>query len=162
MKKIYFVGLPVKEKGIEDFSYLAGKIKEAKFYWFCLKLDNSIKNKYKKINFLVGLNDREMKKKISDMDLMACCSRFEGFCLPIAEAILLKKPVISYRLKEVESTYLNNIEYIKCFSLNKYVRGIKKVISNKGLCKDAKKARMFVINNYSPEVVSQRLLKIIF
>lgn len=162
MKKIYFVGLPIEAKGIKDFNFIAEQITGAEFYWFCFKNDKFKQKKYKRINFIVGLDDESLKTMIKkEMDLMICCSHFEGFCLPIAEAILLEKSVISYKLPEIETVYADNIEYVKCFVLNEYVHKLQEFILNNSYSKDKEKAKNFIINNYSPEIVSKKLLKIL-
>jgi glycosyltransferase involved in cell wall biosynthesis len=162
MKKIYFVGKPISTKGIEDFNYLADRILQAEFYFFCYKTENSIIKKYPKINFIIGLNDEEMKEKIkNEMDLMISCSRFEGFCLPIAEAMMLKKPVLSYKLDELKAVYLDNIEYIECFDIKKFEQRLDEIIKNDNYNRDLDRARDFIIENYSPESVSKKLLNIL-
>lgn len=162
MKKIYFVGTPTKGKGIEDFNLIAKQIIDAEFYWFCFEVNKSLKKKYHKIIFITDLVKEKLQYFIKkEMDLMVCCSHFEGFCLPIAEAMLLEKPVISYRLPEIESVYFDNIEYVECFDLNEYIDKLKEFILKNNYNKDKEKARNFIINNYSPEIVSQRLLKIL-
>lgn len=159
----YFVGNPTTHKGIEDFNLIAKKIPKANFYWFCFKLNNEIKKSYPKINFLAGLKDLEMKNKIEkEMDVFICCSHFEGFCLPIAEAIWLGKPVISYSLRELIDVYKDNIEYVAPFETKRFIKKIQGIIINGKNVKKIIKAKKFVIRNYSPEVVAQRLLNIIF
>ncbi len=96
MKKIYFVGAPTEVKGIEQFNKIAGLFPSDSFYWICYEINSPKKENYKNLIFLTGLSDIEMRNKIKSMDMLICLSRFEGFCLPIAEAMLLKKPVISY------------------------------------------------------------------
>lgn len=154
--------MPTRAKGIKDFYQLAARIRDAKFFWFCFKLDKETKERYKEINFLVGLSNEDMKKKIKEeMDLMINCSHFEGFSLPVAEAILLEKPVISYKLPEIQQVYENNIEYVKCFNLKEYASKIENIIFKNDYSKNKKKAKNFILNNYSPQMVSQKLLKII-
>lgn len=162
MRKIYFVGAPTKAKGIEDFSFIAEQIIDAEFYWFCFNVNDGIKEKHKRINFIIGLSDEQMKLKIKEeMGAFISCSHYEGFCLPIAEAILLEKPVFSYKLPEIESVYSDNIEYIKCFDLNEYTNKLKEFISKNSYNKDKEKARRYIIDNYSPEVVADRLLNVL-
>lgn len=163
MKKIYFVGIPSKAKGVEDFNFIAEHVPGAEFYWFCLEVDSFTKRKYHKINFVTGLNDQQMHLKIKkEMDLFVSCSHYEGFCLPIAEALLLKKPVISYALDEVRSSYSENIEYIDCFQLTRYIDRINEIILKNNYLKDKKEVRKYVIKNYSPKVVVGKLLKVLF
>lgn len=154
--------MPTQAKGIEDFYKLATNIKEANFFWFCFKIDKETKEKYKEINFIIGLSNEELKTKVrEEMDLFINCSHFEGFSLPIAEAILLEKAVISYKLPEIEQVYEDNIEYVKRFDLEEYENKIKGFISKNDYNRDKEKAKKFILNNYSPEVVSKKLLKII-
>jgi len=162
MKNIYFVGIPIEAKGINDFNYIAEHVINAKFFWFSYKVDIDLRKKYKRINFIIGLDDDNLKAMITkEMDLLICCSHFEGFCLPIAEAILLGKPVFSYKLKEIESVYLNSINYVDCFDLNSYVDKINKFTLKDDSSNANKKHINYIINNYSPRIVSKRLLKIL-
>lgn len=160
MKNIYFVGQPTEDKGIEEFGIMADKIRDAKFYWFCFDVSDSVKEKYKNISFVVGLNDKEMRSKIKkEMDLFVSCSHFEGFGLPTAEAILLDKPVLSYALEEVRSCYGDDVEYIGCFDLERYISRINTLVCGGNYMKNKEKAKEHVIANYSPETVARRLLK---
>ncbi len=160
MKHVYFVGAPTTEKGIDDFNEIASFVNTAKFYWFCFRIDTKLVKKYKYINFREGLSDEKLKKNIIDeMDYFICCSHFEGFCLPIAEAILLKKPVISYDLDEIKSEFQDNIEY--AHDLEEFKIHIQNIIEKNNYSKDLNKSKRFIEKNYSPEVVSKRLLKIV-
>lgn len=161
MKNIYFVGAPTLAKGIEDFNYLAMSLPEFNFYWFTYKLKNSTKSNYKYIRFITGLEDHELKNRIiKDMDLFISCSYFEGFCLPIAEASLLGKPSISYKLEEVESEFGDTINYVKCFDKDEYKMAILKYSKSYPSRIKINTARNFITNNYSPEIVSNRLLEV--
>src|SRR5258708_3078415 len=74
--------------------------------------------KFKSIFFVKGLNDKKLKKMImAKIDIFISCSHFEGFCLPVAEAMLLSKPVLCYALDEVKSEFGTNIEYVECFNI---------------------------------------------
>ena len=162
MKSIYFVGTPNREKGIDEFHQLALKFQEHRFFWFCFKLDDTVKNLYPKIEFLIGFESDEMKERIKqEMDIFVCCSHFEGFSLPIAEAILLKKPVITYALEEIVDVYEDHIEYVKPFQYDTISDRLQKLIDYGIYQKDLDEARQYVLDNYSPDVVSQRLLNIL-
>lgn len=157
MTKIYFVGAATLAKGIDDFNKLAGLVKDAEFYWFTYYVSKDVLTKYKNIKFIVGLSDQKLKKTISkDMDIFICCSGFEGFCLPLAEAMILKKPVITYPLSEIKQEFLNNVEYVN--GVEQFRKRLVSIIGKKDYKKDLTKAKKFVEMNFSPEKVSGRLL----
>ena len=93
------------------------------------------------------------------MDVFLSCSYFEGFCMPIAEAMLQEKPVIAYKLPELYSVYKKNIMYVKKGDTVKTVKLLKNF---KKLYKlDVKASKDYIVNNYSPEVILNNLLKIV-
>jgi len=161
MKRIYFVGAPTEAKGILEFDTLAGFFPKTSFNWFCYKATAEITSTYRKINFIVGLNDLEIRDKIKSMDLLISCSKFEGFCLPIAEALLLNKPVISFDLDEIKSVFKNNIEYVESHNLEQFRKKIGEYISNQTYDIDIKKAHEFIVEQFFPEKIKQRFLDVI-
>lgn len=162
MKNIYFVGTPNKEKGIDEFHRLAVQLPEHKFFWFCFKFDESIKKIYPNIEFLVGFDSDIMKEKIKqEMDIFVCCSHFEGFSLPIAEAMLLRKPVLSYALEEIVDVYSDRIEYIQPFEFNVMSSRLGEILKDDTYQRDLDKAYQYILDNYSPDRVSKKLLEII-
>ena len=163
MKNIYFVGAPTEAKGIEDFNYLANQLKSFNFYWFTFNMNTDFKQKYNRINFIVGKNDQAMKELIKQkMDLFISCSHYEGFCLPIAEAILLEKPVISYDLEEVVSEFGNHINYVSQFKKEGFASKIQLLSQEKNLKHKLMQAHQFIESNYSPDQVCDKLVSILF
>jgi glycosyltransferase involved in cell wall biosynthesis len=164
MKNIYFVGAPTQDKGLEDFAYISDNCKNVKLYWFTYNITDQLINKYKNINFIVGLDDNNLRNYIKNkMDIFISCSYAEGFCLPIAEAMLLEKPVLSYALEEVQSVYSNMIEYVTCFDKKEFTQKLELLITqnNKTTNKKYTKAKKYIEDNYLPDIVSSRLLKYI-
>ncbi|SRR5258706_14717740 len=161
MKNVYFVGAPTQDRGIEEFAYISSSCKSAKFYWFTYKISDEIIRKYKTINFIRGLDDKTLRSYIKDnMDIFISCSHAEGFCLPIAEAMLLEKPVLSYALEEVQSVYSDLIEYVTCFDRNEFIKKLLPLINanNQSRIKKYAKAKMYIQDNYLPDIVSSKLL----
>lgn len=159
MKNIYFLGKPTSAKGIEDFNYISKKIPEAKFHWFTFRAPKNLERKYKNITFIQGLEDAVLKKMIKNkMDIFISCSHFEGFCLPIAEAMLLKKPVISYDLEEVVNEFSDTILYVEQFDRMKFIEKLKEVLHSKESIKNLDHAKEHVEKNFSPSVVTEKLL----
>jgi len=162
MKNIYFVGTPNKEKGIEEFHKLALEFKEHHFFWFCFKLGEGIEKMYPRIEFLVGFDNEAMKERIKqDMDAFVCCSHFEGFSLPIAEAMMLRKPVLAYALDEVVDVYDDCIEYVQPFDFDRMIVKLREIIDNNAYKKDLYKAEQYILDHYSPDKVTDKLLDII-
>lgn len=161
-KNIYFVGAPTVAKGIEDFNFLAVNIPEAAFYWFSYHISKDVPLKFHNINFIQGLTDVQMKRKIQNsMDIFVCNSHFEGFCLPIAEAVLLRKPVVSYDLEEIRATYHNVIEYIPCFDLQQFAKRLQRLIVKNDYAVEKNEAFQFVKAHYSPNMVVKKLLRVV-
>lgn len=162
MKRIYFVGAPTKDKGLEDFAYISNQCKNAEFYWFTYHINDQLINKYKKINFVTGLDDKNLKDYIKNkMDIFISCSHAEGFCLPIAEAMLLNKPVLSYALEEIQSVYADMIEYVPSFDMKIFNRKLQFLIDQNTKINSKKyiNAKKYIEENYLPNIVSSRLLK---
>lgn len=159
MKHIYFVGAPTTKKGIDDFHEIAATT-DAQFYWFCFRIHKDLVKNYRHIHFVEGLDDADLKKYIVEkMDYFICCSHFEGFCLPVAEAMLLKKPVVSYDLAEIKSEFQDTIEYVH--DLTEFKSRIKRLVNKNDYGKDLNKAKQFIEKNYAPEVVAKRLLQVV-
>jgi glycosyltransferase involved in cell wall biosynthesis len=162
MKNIYFVGAPTVAKGISEFSRIAEQIEGACLYWYCYSISSDFKRRYPKVKFVTGLSDVELKKRIYRfMDLFVSCSHFEGFCLPIAEAMMEMKPVISYRLEEIESEFGNNIEYVPCFDFQNMKTKIIATLKSTPNKKKLFEAKKFVESTYSPQRVTNKLYTIL-
>lgn len=159
MKNFYFVGAPTIEKGIEDFNEIAKSLPQAKFTWYCFRVSPDFVKKYPHINFVKGLDDAQLKKDVTTrMDCFICCSHFEGFCLPVAEAMRMEKPVISYDLDEIRFEFQETIEYVH--TVSEFKKRLLSLTKKNYYTKDTKQGKIFIEKNYSPEVVSNRLLKI--
>lgn len=159
-KKIYFVGTPSQVKGIDEFNSLAKLISEADFFWFCFKLPEGLQSVYPNINFIAGLSDQQLRDKIeNEMDVFVCCSHFEGFSVPIAEAMLLKKPVIAYKLEELVDIYGDHITFMSS-DLEEAAKIILSVLKAKSSSLD--ESREMILSRYSPKSVSDKLINILF
>jgi glycosyltransferase involved in cell wall biosynthesis len=100
------------------------------------------------------LNDEQMKRAYADCDLVAFCSAYEGFGLPILEAQARKKPVITSDLspmKEVagRGAFLadpNNVSSIR--------EGIVKIINDENYRKNLIEAGAKNIERFAPSNIS--------
>lgn len=159
--KIYFVGSPENVKGIDDF-YKLSKDVSAEFYWFCWKVDTEVKEKYPNLKFITGLDTPSLKEKIKEMDIFVSFSRFEGFCLPIAEALINLKPVIAYKLPELEDVYKNHVFFVELHAYDIILNKVKNCMENYSFYKiNSEISKKFILDNYSPENVTKKLLKIL-
>lgn len=157
---IYFVGRADKEKGVEEFSKLADELNDHTFYWYSYVVSAAIKSACKSVHFIEGLAGKELTKDIvGSKDLFVSCSHFEGFCLPVAEAMLLNIPVVAYKLPEIYDSFADNILYVNEGDVAQMEATVMGII-DKGLDSAMLvKAKKFVLDNYSPEVVSSKLLR---
>lgn len=159
LTKVYTVGIPCAAKGLDDFFELTTRIGNTQFYWFCYKIDDQLVQAYPSIEFITGKNDYEMHSIISEkMDVFVSCSHFEGFCLPVAEAIMNLKPAITYELEEIKSTYGPRIDYVKPFDLDDFERVLRLNINNID-ARRLSEAKLFIIKQFSAKSVTKRLLK---
>lgn len=159
---IYFVGAPTFAKGIIDFEFLASSFTHWHFSWFCQQLPPGIKESYPHINFILNLNDHDLKEAImSRMDIFISCSHFEGFCLPAAEAILAGKPVITYALEEVKIEFGTHFEYVPCFDLDEFMKTLEHMASSPPNKYKISSAQNFITQMYSPANVAKRFFSII-
>jgi glycosyltransferase involved in cell wall biosynthesis len=162
MTNIYFIGTASNVKGLDDFHWLATQLPALSFHWFSYKLDQGIVESYRNIIFHKSLDDAELYKTVKrEMDIFISCSRFEGFCLPIAEAILLEKPAISYDLEEIKCTFNDHVEYVPCYDVHIYKKILTDLIKKKINRKKILLAKRYVEENFSPEIVSTRFLRIV-
>lgn len=157
------VGLPNINKGLDDYYFLANNIPNCEFYWYCSSIENTIFDKYKnKIKFRVNLDLKTMFGEIEKkMNIMCNCSYYENFPLPVAEAMFMKKPIIIYKIKEIVEVYKNFIQYVDYGNVEMMKKAIREFQEGK-YNGDINKAYSFIQNNYSSEIVSKKLLNILF
>jgi len=127
----------------------------------------------KRIRYIVGEFSAEFMR-----NLMNCCdiyispSRKEGFGLPLVEAQLCEKPVITMRatstqeiIKENQTGFMVNYKIV-----NNQPRAeiaelsdiIRKLLINRKLREEiGQKGRNFAIENFSPSVIASRLIRLL-
>lgn len=101
-----------------------------------------------------GLSDSEMRAEYERADIVAFCSTFEGFGLPIIEAQAMQTPVITSSispLKEVSggAAYLadpNNVSDIRA--------GILKVLENEEFREDIIKQGIANVKRFEPQYIA--------
>ena len=159
--KAYMVGLPSQNKGIEDFYYLATNITNIDFFWFCGAVDPETVARYgDKINFQVGLARDEIFRKIADMQIHCNCSYYESFSLPIAEALILRKPVITYNIDEVHKAFKETIQYVPYRNKASFLKIVESFRDTGGYSGNPKMGYELVQSEYSPAVVAKKLMDI--
>ncbi len=159
-KKVYMIGLPTKEKGIEDYHYLASKLSAFSFYWYCNNVAVDTLEKYGRcIKFRVGLNRITMFEEISQMDLFCGCSHYENFPLTVGEDMAMGIPVIIYKLNEVEKVYKNTIQYVEYLDREQMLINVRNYLENNVYLGNREKAKKLIEENYSPEKVATKVME---
>lgn len=77
-----------------------------------------------------GLDDQSMRMEYERADLMAFCSTFEGFGLPIIEAQAMKTPVITSNLSPMKEVAGDGAYLADPFEINDIRKGILKIIDD--------------------------------
>lgn len=123
------------------------------------KLEDNIVNKLKtyKINYenTCNLNNEEIKNEYQSADIVAFCSSYEGFGLPIIEAQAMQTPVVTSNispLKEVAGGAAVLVDPDDFFSIKK---GIISLIENKTLRENFIKLGVENVKRFEPKKVSQ-------
>lgn len=97
------IGRRHKRKGLDDFIYLS---KMFKYKFEFIILSDEITSKYKNIKTHNPKNKYDFFKSFSSFDIFISTSSFEGFGLPILEALKLGIPVIA-----MKNGSINELEY---------------------------------------------------
>jgi glycosyltransferase involved in cell wall biosynthesis len=77
-----------------------------------------------------GLSDRAMRNEYLRADLVAFCSTFEGFGLPIIEAQAMRTPVVSSELSPMKEVAGDGAVLVDPFDVSNIREGILKIINN--------------------------------
>ena len=122
------------------------------------KLDEKLKDALSEsgVNYenAVGLTDSEMRAEYENADIVAFCSTFEGFGLPIIEAQAMQKPVITSNLSPMKevcggAAYLadpSNISDIKT--------GIQKIIDENEFRQDIIERGLQNVKRFEPRSIA--------
>ena len=155
------------EKGPQDFAVIAHATRsifsQDRFVWIGTgQVPDDLQHQKEVIftGFLPEQEKQDLFKKVNNIFIL--CSRFEGFSVPIAEACLYEIPVICYRIPEIESAYRDHLVYVERFDVGKFIRKCSEVRENyREYCRKARKARAFVIENYSESAFLQRVAAVL-
>jgi len=150
-------------KGVFDYVELANKIvykyPSDKFYWIGTgDIPKGLDGR--NVCFTGFLNEKEKKRMLTKSNtIFLNCSHFEGFSVPIAEACLLKVPVLCYKLPELYATYGPHINYVNCYNSNEFFKCLELLRKNFVIYKEkAVLARRFVIENYSAHKFTSKFM----
>jgi glycosyltransferase involved in cell wall biosynthesis len=104
------------------------------------ELDETLLSELKKnqINFenASGLDDLQIKNEYQKADIVAFCSTYEGFGLPIIEAQAMKKPVITSNLSPMREVSGGAAMLINPFDFESIRAGVLEIINNDSLRED--------------------------
>ena len=82
-------------------------------------------------NNAVNINNEELKEKYQQADLLAFVSTYEGFGMPIVEAQLIGRPVITSSLLSMPEVAGNGAHLVNPYNVEDIRNGILKIINDK-------------------------------
>ena len=100
------------------------------------------------------LDDNEVRKEYQQADLVAFCSTYEGFGLPIIEAQSMRKPIITSNLSPMIETSGGAAVLVDPNDFLDIRKGIKKVISDIGFRAKLIEGGLQNIARFRPQIVA--------
>ncbi len=81
----------------------------------------------------VGLSDAELRREYETCDMLAFCSTYEGFGLPIVEAQAVGRPVVTSRIAPMTEVAGDGACFVDPFDVSDIRTGIERVIHDQAL-----------------------------
>lgn len=94
------------------------------------ELENPLREGNIDYEFAHGLSDTEMRAEYENADIVAFCSTFEGFGLPIIEAQAMQTPVITSRLSPMKEVSGGAAYLADPYDISDIKQGILEIINN--------------------------------
>ena len=119
-------------------------------------LEKYKENKY--VNFIGFVSEKQKQILLKNCDIFALTSEMEGFCIPVAEALIYQKPVVVYDLPVFRDEYGLFLNYVPPFDTRYFVKVIKRTYNelNATLMLRERIANI-VQDRYSPERIKKNL-----
>jgi len=168
MKKVLSIGRMEPSKRPIDFIEIAREViqlskEEVSFYWIgegsLLEMCKKMTALEANIQFLGFVAEAKKKWFLENCDVYISTSESEGFNLTIGEALLFKKSVVAYALPVYREIYDNFVHLVPLNARSRFVLKIVQFLDNPPK-EMTEKACTFVKENYSPETIRRRLLRI--
>ena len=102
------------------------------------------------------INDREMRSEYENADIIAFCSTYEGFGLPIIESQAMRKPVITSNLSPMREVSGGAAYLADPFDHLSIREGINKIIHNKKYRENLIKRGIENINRFNSESIARK------
>ncbi len=106
------------------------------------------------------LNDQEMKLEYENADVIAFCSTYEGFGLPIIESQAMRKPVITSNLSPLREVSGDAAFLADPFDHLSIREGINKIIENKKYRENLIKKGLENIKRFNSKSIAQKYEKL--
>jgi glycosyltransferase involved in cell wall biosynthesis len=101
-----------------------------------------------------GLSDEEMRQAYADCDILGFPSTYEGFGLPILEAQLTGRPVLTSNLSPMKEVAGKGAMLVDPYEPGSIRQGILKIIEDVGFREQLVKDGFENVKRYDPEVVA--------
>tara|TARA_B110000459_G_C16581521_1_gene481567 strand:+ start:629 stop:1618 length:990 start_codon:yes stop_codon:yes gene_type:complete len=111
-----------------------------------------------KINYnnAVNISNKELKEKYEKADLLAFISTYEGFGMPIVEAQIVGRPVITSNLLSMPEVAADGAHVIDPYNIAEIKDGIQKIINDQGYRNDLiAKGRKNALR-FSPSIIANQ------
>ncbi len=109
--------------------------------------------------WLSSVDSQQLKTLYRQAQLLVYPSFYEGFGLPVAEALLCKTPVITAQTSSLKEAGGNTSIYIDPKNAEELAIAIERVLTNSNLRKKMKDNGLdYAIQHFSPKITSQKML----
>jgi len=166
MNRIAFVGRLSEEKGPDTYCEISGKIPQAKFqmYGDGMMRENLQRQYSESVTFYGALND--MRNEWRNIDLLCITSKYEGMPLVALEAMSHSVPIIAFDVGDINKLISKNDGgwLIPAGDKDKMIQKIMQFCGMTELNKIemGAKARTKIMNQYSSDVVVQKICDIYY
>jgi len=105
-----------------------------------------------------GLSDEEMRNAYINCDLLAFASTYEGFGLPIMEAQLTGRPVLTSNLPPMKEVAGEAAVFVDPYDPQSIKEGIKKIIADENFREQIVQKGFENVKRFTPEAVAKQYM----
>lgn len=102
-----------------------------------------------------NINDSAIRKKYQETDIVAFCSTFEGFGLPIIEAQAMQKPVITSDISPLIEVAGEGAAFADPHDFSSIREGILQIINDEGYRESLVKRGLVNIKRFNPGLIAK-------